>query len=298
MIVSASHRTDIPAFYGDWFRARRAAGFAKVASPFGGPAYTVPLTPDAVDGYVFWTRNIGPFVPVLHELRAEGTPFVIQHTVTGYPRALDRYVPDADRILPILRRIAEQFGPEVVVWRYDPVVVTDFTPAAFHHTNLARIGEGLRGVSSEVVLSAVHPYRKTVNNMVRVGGTWRHFEDGEKSLLISGLADIAGSLGFRPTVCAQPSLVAGTAAAARCVDARRLERVAAGWGLARTIAAPVRGNRPGCECHASRDIGAYETCPHGCAYCYAVGNPERAAAYYRAHDPAAESLAPARRITK
>lgn len=90
MIVSASHRTDIPAFYGDWFRARRAAGFAKVASPLGGPAYTVPLSPDSVDGYVFWTRNIGPFVPVLHELRGEGTPFVIQHTVTGYPRALDR----------------------------------------------------------------------------------------------------------------------------------------------------------------------------------------------------------------
>ena len=294
-IVSASHRTDIPAFYGEWFRARLRAGFARVANPFGGAEYSVALAPEAVAGFVFWTRNVAPFLDVLDEVRSHGTPFVVQHTVTGYPRILDRFVPAASRTIPVLVRLAERFGPEVVVWRYDPVVLTEATPMEFHLANLARIGRQLAGVTNEVVLSFVHPYAKTRAHMARLDCNWSDPDDDEKRGFIRELARCAAELGFRPTVCAQPALLDGAATAARCVDARRLERVAAGWGSPRAIAVPVAGNRPGCECHQSRDIGAYETCPHGCVYCYAVGSHERATAYYRAHDATADRLAGRRR---
>src|SRR5438874_1658978 len=113
MIVSASHRTDIPAFYGDWFRSRLAAGFCEVASPFGGQTYRVALEPAAVDGFVFWTRNVAPFLPILAEIRPR-YPFVVQHTLTGYSRELDQFVPAPERTLPALRAVAAAHGPDAL----------------------------------------------------------------------------------------------------------------------------------------------------------------------------------------
>ena len=92
MIVSASYRTDIPAFYADWFRARLKAGWARVKNPYGGPDYRVRLDREAAEGFVFWTRNAGPFRLVLDELEAAGRPFVVQFTITDYPRVLESSV--------------------------------------------------------------------------------------------------------------------------------------------------------------------------------------------------------------
>src|SRR5689334_11333689 len=106
MIVSASYRTDIPAFYADWFLERLAAGFARVASPYGGRAYEVSLRPGDVDGFVFWTRNMAPLAPHLARVRGRA-PFVVQFTVTGYPRALEQSVIGDAGAVAQLRGLAE-----------------------------------------------------------------------------------------------------------------------------------------------------------------------------------------------
>ncbi len=95
MIVSASYRTDIPAFYGDWFARRLAEGFCDVTNPYGGKPYRVALRGPDVDGFVFWTRNARPFFPVLESLAQDGVPFVVQYTITGYPDAIDTATPPA-----------------------------------------------------------------------------------------------------------------------------------------------------------------------------------------------------------
>jgi hypothetical protein len=123
MIVSASYRSDIPAFYAEWFRRRLAAGFASVVNPYGGPPYRVALAPAEVDGFVFWTRNVGPFLGVLDELHQAGRPFMLHFTITGYPRALEAGT------------VAARFGPGRLVWRYDPIVLSSLTPADFHRAN-------------------------------------------------------------------------------------------------------------------------------------------------------------------
>src|SRR5215470_728999 len=173
MIVSASYKTDIPAFYGRWFMARLDAGFCQMVNPYGRQVYEVPLARGAVDGFVFWTRNAGPFVTALHEIRRRGFPFMVQFTVTGYPRALETSVIEPARAIRQAREISEAFGPRTVVWRYDPVVVSELTPFDWHLANFARLAEGLAGATDEVVISFAHLYRKTRRNLDAAARAYR-----------------------------------------------------------------------------------------------------------------------------
>lgn len=290
MIVSASYRTDIPAFYGRWFSNRLAAGFARVVNPYGGPPGRVDLTPGAVDGFVFWTRNLAPFAAALEAVEARGTPFVAQFTVTAYPRALERSVIAWEDAAAQMRALRRRRGPRAAVWRYDPIVLSTLTPPDWHRATFARLAGTLRGVTDEVVVSFAQPYRKTARNLdaaARAAGfSWHPAETAEKRALLAELAGIAAEHGMTLTLCTQPDLadVPGTAAA-RCVDAARLSDVAGA-----PVAAKRKGNRPGCLCAESRDIGAYDTCPHGCVYCYAVSGRAAARARFQAHDPEGDFL--------
>ena len=289
MIVSASYRTDIPAFYADWLRRRLAAGQCRVANPYGGGAYEVSLLPGAVDGFVFWTRNMRPLMGDLDAIR-QVAPFVVQFTLTGYPRALESSVIAVEEAVAQLHELRRRWGPRVAVWRYDPIVFTAATEAAAHLAGFAALALALRGAVDEVVLSVVHPYRKTRRNLDRAaarhGLAWRDPPAGEKRDLLLGLAAIAREHAIAPTLCSQPELLGEGLSEASCIDARRLGDVAQ-----HPVAARESGNRPGCRCALSRDIGAYDTCPHGCVYCYAVSDRDRAVASFRRHDPAAAALA-------
>jgi hypothetical protein len=290
LIVSASYRTDIPAFYATWFRRRLHAGWCRVANPYGGADYEVSLRPGEVDGFVLWTRNLRPLLADLDAI-ARIAPFVVQFTVTGYPRALEASVIAADDAVAQLREVRRRFGPRAAVWRYDPIVFADGLDAAAHRANFSRLAAALAGTVDEVVLSVVHPYRKTRRNLDRAAArhtfTWRDPPLDEKRALLADLAALAHERGMRPSLCSQPELLAPGLGEASCIDANRLADLAQ-----RPPRAPIAGNRPGCRCAASRDIGAYETCPHGCVYCYAVSNRARAIAHLRRHDPAADSLTP------
>ena len=284
MIISASYKTDIPAFYGDWFINRLRLGHCRMRNPWGGQIYDVPLDPESADGFVFWTRNIGPFLHHLNEVRRLGYPFVVQYTITGYPRELERSVQDAPRMMRLARQVAYEFGPHAVVWRYDPILYSSLTPREFHLENFANIARGMDGVTTEVVISYTQFYRKTRRNLDRAAGqrgfTWTDEIPQFKRDLTIDLAAIARTHGMRLSVCSQQAFMSARVQAARCIDAKRLSRVA-GY----QIGGREKGNRPGCMCHESRDIGEYDTCPHGCVYCYAVDQRSRAQVRYRTHDP-------------
>lgn len=289
MIISASYRTDIPSFYGAWFMNRLRAGYCKVVNPYNGRPSTVSLRRDYVDGFVFWTKNLGPFVQHLDEVHGRGYPFVVQYTINGYPRELETSVADWRRSVDHVRRVAERFGPGRVVWRYDPILVSTLTDLAFHVDNFREIASRLRGLVDEVVISYVHQYAKTRRNVRDASDAhdfiWREPTTGEKQGLTETLRDVAAEHGMRLTICSQPDNLISGVSPARCVDARRLEAVAG-----QLIDVPLKGNRKECGCFESRDIGEYNTCPHGCIYCYAVTDSKRAKSRYRAHDPADDFL--------
>lgn len=285
MIVSASYRSDIPAFYGAWFLGRLRAGFARVANPYGGPASRVSLAPSEVDGVVFWTKNAGPFLEGFEAVKAAGFPFAVQYSVTGLPRDVERSVPSMEQVLGHIDLLRRRYGPRAVVWRFDPIVVSAGTPIEERRATFARIAAALAGKVDEVVVSFLQPYAKARRNLGAVA--WRDPSPDEKSALLIDLASIAAECGMTLTLCTQPDLVdaASGLGAARCIDAARLSDIAG-----RPIGARTKGNRPGCLCAESRDIGAYDTCAMGCGYCYAVRDRARAQKSLAAHDPAAERL--------
>ena len=281
MIVSASYRTDIPAFFADWFRARLADGHCDVRNPYGGKPYRVALRGDGVDGYVFWTRNAAPFADALADVAALSLPFVVQYTVTGYPRALDAHTPRAEQAIDQIKAISHRFGRRSVVWRYDPVLFTSVTGPDWHRGTFARLAGALKDATDECVISFANIYKKTQRRLSNVAKlhnlAWNDPEWDEKQALLAGLRDIAAENGLQLTVCSQEQALIESVAGAKCIDVERLSDVAN-----RPIAARTKGNRPGCLCAESRDIGAYDTCAHGCAYCYAVSSHEKAVRNLRA----------------
>jgi Domain of unknown function (DUF1848) len=297
MIISASYKTDIPTFYGEWFMNRLHAGYCKMVNPYSQQVYRVDLTPEQVDGFVFWTKNIGPFLKHLPEVRRRGYPFIVQHTITGYPRELEFRVIDYSHAIEYMRVLSGTYGPAVPVWRYDPIIVSSLTPLDWHRRNFETLASALEGATDEVIISFGQIYKKSRRNMAlaarEFGFDWSEHEGLSMTAvraLVSDLAQVARSHGMRMKVCSQKALIIlGLTEEARCVDAERLEKVS-GRSIVENVA--LRGNRKECACFASRDIGEYDTCPHGCVYCYAVQHRDLALARYKAHDPAGEFLFP------
>src|SRR5581483_10454096 len=185
MIISASYKTDLPAFYGAWFINRLHAGYCKMVNSYGRQIYTIDLSPDAVDGFVFWTKNIGPFLKYLPEIEKRGYPFIVQHTINGYPRELESRVIDYSRTIEHMKALAD-YGPDVAIWRYDPILFSSLTSVDWHKRNFAFLASKLEGTTNEVVVSFAQLYKKTKRNIEQAskeqGFTWDEHKSEEAVL--------------------------------------------------------------------------------------------------------------------
>ena len=146
MILSVSRRSDIPAFYAEWFIRRVRAGYCLVPNPFYPQQVTqISLAPQDVEVIVFWTRNPRPLFPYLAELDERGYRYYFQYTLLNNPRAIDPKVPAMATAIQTFRELAERIGPQKVIWRYDPIVFTQLTDEAFHRQSYERIAQSLQG---------------------------------------------------------------------------------------------------------------------------------------------------------
>ena len=291
MIISASRRTDIPAFYSRWFMNRIRAGYCVVVNPFNARQVTrISLAPRDVEVVVFWTRHAGPILRHLPELDRLGYRTTFQYTVVGYPRTVDPSVPPLETALRTFRETALRVGPDRITWRYDPVFVSSVTDIPYHRDRFARIAEALRGLTRHSVVSVMHRYRKVEKRLKRLAADGIHplvtAEDAMQSLL-ADFADAARRNGMQISSCgSEMDLTSLGIGSGRCIDAETLSRI---FGI-HLPASKDPHQRKACGCSVSKDIGAYDTCGFGCVYCYATNSRERARAARRRHDPDAESL--------
>jgi hypothetical protein len=291
MIISASRRTDIPAFYAEWLVRRLKEGHCTVPNPFNRNQVTqISLKPEDVDAIVLWTRNPHPLMAYLDELDSRGYRYYFQFTILGYPREIDSRCPPTVTTVETFRDLAARLGPKRVIWRYDPIVFTGMTPPAFHQENFQRLAESLRGHTGRVVISIVDMYRKIEKRLKTLEGTAaavRPCEGEDFAALMRRLATVAGENGMEIVSCAEEiDLRPFGILPGKCVDDRV---IAEAFGVeVPTTKDPTQ--RAACGCVVSRDIGMYESCLFGCQYCYATKNFDQAIANYRSHDPNSPSM--------
>lgn len=295
MILSASRRTDIPAFYSEWFFQRLRAGFACVRNPMNSRQVSrISLAPETTDCIVFWSKDPAPMLPRLDEL--ESYLYYFQYTLNNYGPEVEPRVPPLDQRLKTFGALAGKLGRERVIWRYDPILFNRTYTPDFHLKSLAYIAQALRGLTEKCVISLVDRYpTKNAGSLSRLGAY--ELPPAELDGFLREAAGIAKKNGLAMATCAEAlPLEKYGIEHNSCIDGRLIERL-----TGRKLKAKPDSQRPNCRCLKCEDIGSYDTCPHGCLYCYANYQPQVVAAKSARYDVSSpllcDSLQPQDRVT-
>lgn len=270
MILSVSRRTDIPAFYAEWFFQRIREGFLYVRNPMNPRQVSrIGLSPEVVDCIIFWSKNPAPMLERLDELREY--PFYFQFTLTGYGRDIEPGLPDKRKeVIATFQKLSEKVGKERVVWRYDPILVNGRYTIEYHLKAFEEIAGCLKGYTEKVVISFVDFYAKTLRNTKDL--YIKSLSREEMREIAEGMAQIAKSCGLVIETCAeQINLQDVGIRHGSCIDKKRIEKIA---GCSLSVEKD-KNQREACGCCESIDVGAYNTCRNGCRYCYANYHEEQ-----------------------
>ena len=286
MIISASRRSDIPAFYGDWFIRRIREGYADVPNPiYPEQVSRVSLRPEDVDVFVFWSKNPAPFFLHMDELDRLAYKYFFLFTVNGYGRPLEPNVPPVEEVVRCFQKLSARIGKRRVIWRYDPIVLTDRYTILFHAEIFKRLAGELAPFTEKVIISVFEPY-KDASVRMKIAGSMT--DDADAVCEAAGVvADAARNAGLSIQSCADSrGLESAGIMRGKCIDDEYLRQV---FSINASRAKDL-GQRKQCLCIKSRDIGMYHTCPHLCRYCYANASDERVLRNYGQHNPESASL--------
>lgn len=279
MIINTGARTDTAQWYTPWLLRRFEEGYVLVRNPlFPQKVSRYELDPAVVDCVEFCSKNYGPLLPQLSEITSRfNTHF--HYTITAYGPDIEPEVPDLGESVETLYELERQVGARRICWRYDPVLLASGYTVERHLETFAWLAERLAGHVDRCIFSFVEMYQKLERNFPELNPIGP--EDRER--LAAGLGRIAAQNGIPIQTCGNnglwPQYGIGTSGCttlqmlgdANGVEFRQLKH---------------KGQRAGCGCFESRDVGAYDSCPNGCRYCYA--NRDHAKAldnYLHAHDP-------------
>ncbi|HAS6046043.1 TPA: DUF1848 family protein [Vibrio vulnificus] len=286
MIISASRRTDIPAFYSEWFINRIKSGFLLVKNPFNAhQVKRVSLLSKDVDVIVFWTRNPKKLIPHLDLLDQLGYRYYFQYTITGYNKKLETNTLHPVKSVEVFKDLSRKIGKEKVIWRYDPIILSNMTPVSEHLRLFEKLAAMLSGYTDRVVISFADLYKKTEMNLNKVDGL--EYEDilqyeDELNNLCSKLKKIANKYGMSISTCAEEvNLESAGIKHGKCIDDGLIEEL---FNI-KVTNIKDQGQRLECGCVKSVDIGVYNSCLHGCTYCYATYQKNGALNNYKKHDP-------------
>ncbi|QWR76308.1 DUF1848 domain-containing protein [Candidatus Magnetomonas plexicatena] len=294
MIISASRRTDIPAFYADWFIQRIRAGYLCVQNPYNAHKYAkVDLSVDAVDAIVFWTKNPHPLLRHLDELSDFGYKYYFQFTLTGYPPVIEPSVPPFDEIISTFKSLSDKIGPKKVIWRFDPIIISDITTEEYIVKNFEKIAELLKDYTNRVVISFVDFYKKVIRNLDRLKNEahinfYNINPDSERINRISDeLSQIAHKNSIQIFSCSEEHDLSDFGIRrGKCIDDDLLKQL---FGFDRNVSKD-KNQRERCGCVVSQDIGHYDSCIHNCVYCYANSDKSAAHSNHKRHDPESQFL--------
>ena len=282
MIINTGQRTDIPAFYADWFANRLREGFVCVRNPYYPDQVSrYRLDPSLVDCIGFCTKNPAPMFPYMDLLKGYGQYWFV--TITPYGRDVEPNVKDKHQLLEDFKKLSEIVGVNSVGWRYDPIFITDKYSMEYHLRAFEKIAAALDGFTKTAVISFIDLYAKVKRNFPEV----REVTKEERLTLGKEMIKIAAAHGMTLKPCAEgDDLSQFGADCGGCMRIGDYEKA-----IGKKLNAPKKkGARAECACYLSCDIGAYNTCKHLCKYCYANSEPSVVLAQSRHHDPSSPLL--------
>lgn len=277
MILNTGSRTDIPAYYSKWFYRRIEEGYVYVRSPYNPLQVTrYRLDPEVVDCVCFCTKNPEPMLPGLRKLAAFRQLWYV--TITPYDREIEPGVPDKKGVLDSFRRLSEAVGREHISWRYDPVFLSEKYTLSFHQESFEQMAAYLEGYTDQCVISFIDLYAKTRRNFPE----GKEVSRADQEALAKAFVESGRRHGITIRSCCEGSWPEQYGIdTGGCMSRQVMER-AVGSSLRVPKKAPAR---PECSCLLGSDIGVYNSCGHGCLYCYANYDQETVKYNMRRHDP-------------
>jgi len=263
MIISASRRTDIPAFHSDWFLNQIKEQCVHVKNPFNPNQISkISLEPNNVDCIVFWSKNPEPFLDKLQHLN-EYT-YYFQFTLNPYDSDIETNLPPKSEVIETFKKLSDKIGAQKVIWRYDPVLLNSKYTMLYHIDKFNNMASQLKGYTEKVIFSYIDFYKKIAENLKFHGIT--EITTEQKLKLAENFSKSARENNLSIATCAEDiNLSQYNIEHAKCID---------GYLIAKLIGRELsvskdKNQRLECGCAASRDIGEYNTCSNGCIYCYA-----------------------------
>ncbi|HQA59899.1 MAG: DUF1848 domain-containing protein [Tepidanaerobacteraceae bacterium] len=266
MIISASRRTDIPAFYSDWFLNRIKEGFVLVRNPMNFRQVSqVNLSPDVVDCIVFWTKNPQPMINRLSQLA--GYNYYFQFTLTPYDNTIETNVPDKKCLIKTFQELSARIGRDKVIWRYDPILLTNKFDVKHHVKWFEFLANELNGHTKKCVVSFIDMYKKTERNLKGIDLVPMSEELMKE--VAHHLSLISKRYNLQLEACCEDiDLTQYGIEPGKCIDDELISKI-----IGKKLDIKKDPNqRLSCGCVQSIDIGAYNTCQHRCLYCYANFN--------------------------
>jgi len=280
IVISVSRRTDIPAYYANWFRKRLEIGYTFYPNPLNSNNKVYQeLSPDSVKAFVFWTRNPRPLfkhLDYIDELYKK--KHYMHFTINGLPDILEIRNPKVEYAIDSAKYLADRYkSNEYVQWRYDPIVISSITPSEFHLDKFEYISDKIKDYVNRCYFSFVDYYKKTERNFsiltAKEGILFTNPSIEEQITLIEKIKTISDRKNIKLYACAEDDVyrrIEGIEKA-HCVDGDIINKICTDDNPNNYKEIP---SRIGCGCIESRDIGYYDSCPHGCIYCYANMNPD------------------------
>lgn len=276
MIINTGMRTDIPAFYSEWFANRLKAGYVLVRNPYNSKLVTkYVLNRETVDCIGFCTKNPAPMFSYMELLRGYGQYWFV--TITPYGRDIEPGIVDKHAVIDSFQKLSKIVGKECVGWRYDPIFVSKKYSMEYHLHAFKTIAQSLAGYTDTCVISFIDLYPKVRRNFPEVQEVG--FE--ERIKLGKAMIAIANDYGMVIKPCAEgEELVPYGANCKGCMTIETYERAI----HAKLNVPKNQGARKECACYIASDIGAYNSCGHLCRYCYANSSIEEVKRNMQQHD--------------
>ncbi len=266
IIISVSRRTDIPAFFGDWFQSVLNLKYADVKNPFNQKKEIISLHPENVSGFVFWSRYPISLLKVLDYIDNNyGKNHYINFTINAYPKELETRVPKLSKVLSIVDYLFDRYGENYIRWRFDPIIISNLTSKDFIFDKFLFLCNNLKGKVKTCITSFVDFYPKVIKRIIKSQIIKvRNLDFEEQVEIFSTINRIAKEFGIELLLCCEKEISKELKIKeASCVNPIYFED-----NNYNELEFNQKPTRKGCTCIESKDIGFYNSCLFDCVYCY------------------------------